>query len=110
MKNLAVIPVLFLLVMGPAAVWAEAMLACPEEHHAATMTGNDDCQQQPCCLMGAPLPTPQRGETGRLELAAAAATPYRATAAAFVTSVPADALAGVAFPPGASQTTPVLRC
>jgi hypothetical protein len=111
MKRLAAISILFLLVMGSASVWADALLACcPEEHRAATMTGNDDCQQQPCCLMGAPLPTPQRGETGRLELAAAAATPYRATAAAFVTSVPADALAGVAFPPGASQTTPVLRC
>ena len=110
MKRWAAIPILLLLVMGPASVWADALLACcPQEHRAATMTGNDDCQTQPCCTVAAPLPTPQRGETGRLKLASASATPYRPTGPALVTSVPADALGDVAFSPASSQTTPVLR-
>ena len=109
--RLATIPILLLLVMGPASVWADALLACcPEEHRAATMTGNDDCQTQPCCTVAAPLPTPQRGETGRLKLASAAASPYRATEPALVTSIPADALGGGAFSLASSQTTLVLRC
>ena len=111
MKRLAAISILFLLVMGPASVWADALLACcPEEHRAATMTGSDDCQTQPCCTVAAPLPSPQRGQTGRLDLASASAPPYRPTGPALVTSVPADALGGGAFSPASSQTTLVLRC
>jgi len=109
--RLAAIPILLLLVMGPTSVWADALLACcPEEHRAATMTGSDDCQTQPCCTVAAPLPSPQRGQTGRLDLASASAPPYRPTGPALVTSVPADALGGGAFSPASSQTTLVLRC